>query len=99
MIGCIIYVLDALVVDAYSTYERVMATRYLEACQTFKIAFMLHLMRDILGITYELNKSLQKKEQDIANGILLVEVAKRRLQMIKDDRWNALTDKISMVKN
>lgn len=51
------------VVDAYSTYERVKTKEYLEACQTFKIAFMLHLMRNILEITYELNKSLQKKEQ------------------------------------
>ncbi|XP_060211656.1 uncharacterized protein LOC132639203 [Lycium barbarum] len=56
--------------------ESAKATRYLEACQTFKIAFMLHLMRDILGITDELNKSLQKKERDIANAMLLVEVEK-----------------------
>ena len=67
MFGSIVNVLDALVVDAYSTDERAKATGYLVACQTFKIAFMLHLMRDILGITNELSISLQKKEQDIAN--------------------------------
>ncbi|KAH0647342.1 hypothetical protein KY285_032590 [Solanum tuberosum] len=94
MFGSIVDVLDALVVDAYSTDERAKATGYLEACQTFKIAFMLHLMRDILGITDELNKSLQKKEQDIANAMLLVEVAKRRLQMLRDDGWDALINKL-----
>ncbi|XP_049367162.1 uncharacterized protein LOC125832066 [Solanum verrucosum] len=95
MFGSIVDVLDALVVDAYSTDERAKTTGYLEACQTFKIAFMLHLMRDILGITDELNKSLQKKEQDIANAMLLVEVAKRRLQMLRDDGWDALINKVS----
>ncbi|XP_049393133.1 receptor-like protein 9DC1 [Solanum stenotomum] len=95
MFGSIVDVLDALVVDAYSTDEKAKATGYLEACQTFKIAFMLHLMRDILGITDELNKSLQNKEQDIANVMLLVEVVKRRLQMLRDDGWDALINKVS----
>ncbi|KAH0671283.1 hypothetical protein KY285_023896 [Solanum tuberosum] len=94
LFGSIVDVLDALVVDAYSIDERAKATGYLEACQTFKIAFMLHLMRETLGITDELNKSLQKKEQDIANVMLLVEVAKRRLQMLRDDGWDALINKI-----
>ncbi|XP_049410402.1 uncharacterized protein LOC125873526 [Solanum stenotomum] len=92
--GSIVDVLDALVVDAYSTDEKAKATGYLETCQTFKIAFMLHLIRDSLGITDELNKSLQKKEQDIANVMLLVEVAKRRLQMLRDDGWDALINKL-----
>ncbi|XP_059315652.1 uncharacterized protein LOC132066343 [Lycium ferocissimum] len=95
MFGSIIDVLDALVVDAYSLDESANATGYLEACQTFKIAFMLHLMRDILGIIDELNKSLQKKEQDIANAMLLVDVAKRRLQSLRDDDWETLIDKVS----
>ncbi|XP_049366662.1 uncharacterized protein LOC125831540 [Solanum verrucosum] len=95
MFGSIVDVLDALVVDAYSTDERTKATGYLETCQTFKIAFMLHLMRDTLGITDELNKSLQKKEQDIANAMLLVEVAKKRLKMLRDDGWDALINKVS----
>lgn len=75
-----IIVLDALVVDVYSTVEK---AKYFEACQTVKIAFMLHLMRDISKITDELNKFLQKKEQDTANVMLLVDVAQRRLQMLK----------------
>ncbi|XP_049403661.1 uncharacterized protein LOC125867268 [Solanum stenotomum] len=38
---------------------------------------MLHLMRDVLAITNELNKCLQTKEQDVANAFPLVEVAKK----------------------
>ncbi|KAK4732612.1 hypothetical protein R3W88_025600 [Solanum pinnatisectum] len=71
------------------------AMGHLEACQTFEIAFMLHLMRDVLVITNELNKCLQKKEQDIANAMLLVEVAKRRLQVLRDDEWDSLIAKVS----
>ncbi|KAG5624550.1 hypothetical protein H5410_009768 [Solanum commersonii] len=50
---------------------------------------------DVLAITNELNKCLQKKEQDIANAILLVEVAKRRLQVLRDDEWDSLIAKVS----
>ncbi|XP_019244388.1 PREDICTED: uncharacterized protein LOC109224257 [Nicotiana attenuata] len=52
---------------------------------------------NILGITNELNVSLQKKEQDIANVMLLVQVAKKRLQTLRrDDEWDLLVDKISI---
>ncbi|XP_049365280.1 uncharacterized protein LOC125830117 [Solanum verrucosum] len=78
MFGSIFEVLESLALDARSMDERAKAMGHLEACQTFEIVFMLHLMRDVLAITNELNKCLQKKEQDIANVMLLVEVAKRR---------------------
>nr|XP_018627181.2 uncharacterized protein LOC104098881 [Nicotiana tomentosiformis]XP_033512693.1 uncharacterized protein LOC104098881 [Nicotiana tomentosiformis]XP_033512694.1 uncharacterized protein LOC104098881 [Nicotiana tomentosiformis] len=56
---------------------------------------MLHLMRDVLGITNELNTSLQKNKQDIANAILLVEVAKKRLQKLREGECDSLIDKVS----
>ncbi|XP_019248621.1 PREDICTED: zinc finger MYM-type protein 1-like [Nicotiana attenuata] len=50
-----------------------------------------------LGITNKLNISLQKKEQDIANAMLLVQVAKKRLQTLRrDDEWDLFVDKVSM---
>uniref|UniRef100_A0A1S4C0S2 HAT C-terminal dimerisation domain-containing protein n=1 Tax=Nicotiana tabacum TaxID=4097 RepID=A0A1S4C0S2_TOBAC len=78
MFGSIIDVLDTIVVDARTLEERAKAKGYLSTCQTFEVAFMLHLMRDVLGITNKLNTSSQKKEQDSANAILLVEVAKKQ---------------------
>ncbi|XP_055835135.1 uncharacterized protein LOC129903612 [Solanum dulcamara] len=50
---------------------------------------------NIKEITNELNKCLQKKEQDIANAMLLVEVEKRRLQILRDDEWDSLIAKVS----
>ncbi|KAG5570205.1 hypothetical protein H5410_059971 [Solanum commersonii] len=67
---------------------------YLKVCQTFEIAFILHLMRDILAITNELNESLQKKEQDIANAILLVKVVKKRLQDLRNEGWDSLIENV-----
>ncbi|XP_070035258.1 uncharacterized protein [Nicotiana tomentosiformis] len=94
MFGSIIDVLDTIIVDARTLEERAKAKGYLSICQTFEVAFMLHLMRDVLGITNELNTSFKKKEQDIANAILLVEVAKRRLQKLREEAWDSLIDKV-----
>ncbi|XP_016488457.2 uncharacterized protein LOC107808446 [Nicotiana tabacum] len=85
MFGSIIDVLDALVEDASTLDDKAKALGYLKACQTYKVAFWLHLMTDILGITNELNVSLQKKEQDIANVMLLVQVAKKIMQTLRRD--------------
>ncbi|XP_075092404.1 uncharacterized protein LOC142172637 [Nicotiana tabacum] len=88
-------VLDAIVVDAHSIDERAKARGYLRTCQTFEVAFMLYLMRDVLEITNELNKSLLKKEHDIANAILFLEIAKTMLQKLRDNGWESLIDKVS----
>ncbi|XP_055826213.1 uncharacterized protein LOC129894534 [Solanum dulcamara] len=74
--------------------EKAKATEYLKVCQTFEIAFILHLMRDILAFTNKLNESLQKKEQDIANVILLVKVVKRQLQNLRDEGWDSLIESV-----
>ncbi|XP_059311958.1 uncharacterized protein LOC132063436 [Lycium ferocissimum] len=96
MFGSILNVLESLVLDARLLDERAKAMGYLKTCRTYEVVFMLHLMSDVLGITNELNKCLQKKEQDLANAMLLVEVAKRRLQAYRDDRWNSLISKVSL---
>ncbi|XP_006356863.1 zinc finger MYM-type protein 1-like [Solanum tuberosum] len=94
MFGSITDVLDTIVVDSESVEEKAKATGYLKVCQTFEIAFILHLMRDILAITNELNESLQKKEQDIANAILLVKVVKKRLQDLRNEGWDSLVENV-----
>ncbi|XP_060182191.1 uncharacterized protein LOC132611843 [Lycium barbarum] len=61
MFGSILNVLESLVLDARLLDERAKAMGYLKACRTYEVVFMLHLMSDVLGITNELNKCLQKK--------------------------------------
>ncbi|XP_049352641.1 uncharacterized protein LOC125817110 [Solanum verrucosum] len=52
-------------------------------------------MRDILVITNEFNESLQKKEQDIANDILLVKVVKKRVQDLRNEGCDSLVENVS----
>ncbi|XP_049372493.1 uncharacterized protein LOC125837404 [Solanum verrucosum] len=79
----IVNVLDTLVVNASTLEERASASGFLRSCQMFETIFLLHLMTDLLGITNDLNVSLQKKEQDIANAMILVKVAKRSFDIKK----------------
>ncbi|XP_047253555.1 uncharacterized protein LOC124887700 [Capsicum annuum] len=95
MFGYITDVLDTIVVDSKSVEEKDRATGYLRTCQTFEVAFILHLMRDILEIKNELNESLKKKEQDITNVILLVKVVKKTLQDLWHEGWNPLIKNVS----
>ncbi|XP_055822178.1 uncharacterized protein LOC129890709 [Solanum dulcamara] len=81
----IVDVLDTLVVNASTLEERANASEFLRSCQTFETVFLLYLMTDVLGITYDLNVSLQKKEQDIANAMILVKLEEL------DDRFNEVT--------
>ncbi|XP_060210390.1 uncharacterized protein LOC132637294 [Lycium barbarum] len=49
MFGSILNVLESLVLDARLLDERAKAMGYLEACRTYKVAFMLHSMRDVFS--------------------------------------------------
>ncbi|KAJ9129148.1 hypothetical protein P3X46_034066 [Hevea brasiliensis] len=53
-------------------------------------------MRNILGITYELSQTLQRKYQDIVNAMTLVKIAKQRLQSMRDEGWNSLFDDLTV---
>ena len=57
--------------------------------------FGLHLMKGVLGISNELSQALQQKDQDIVNAMKLVDISKQRLQVMRDDGWNALLEEVS----
>lgn len=63
--------------------------------QPFDFAFNLHLMKIILGITDELSKVLQCKEQDIVNAMNLVKIPKEWLQMMRDNECDSLLDEVA----
>ncbi|XP_049405029.1 uncharacterized protein LOC125868415 [Solanum stenotomum] len=89
-------ILDNIVETAHSMDERFRATEYIRIAQTYEVTFMLHLMKEVLGITNDFSTCLQKKEQDIANAKLLVKVAKRRLQKLrKNKKWDLFVVEMS----
>ncbi|XP_019194749.1 PREDICTED: zinc finger MYM-type protein 1-like [Ipomoea nil] len=92
----VIDVLDEIIQDPK---QRLEAFRVLKNVLCFDFVFFLHLMKDVLGITNDLSQALQKKDQNIVNAMRLVDVSKQRLQMMRDDGWEALLQEVSLFCN
>ncbi|TYH18742.1 hypothetical protein ES288_A05G297400v1 [Gossypium darwinii] len=67
--------------DAHNAYNRL---RY------FEFIFILHVMKEVLGITDNLCQALQRRSQDILNAMSLVLTTKDLIQKLRDDGWNEL---------
>ncbi|KAJ9565472.1 hypothetical protein OSB04_001438 [Centaurea solstitialis] len=92
-------VLEDIMEDANSQDHRSEASRMLKSFLTFDFVFCLHLMVDILGITNELNTTLQRKDQDIINAMHQVRASKERLQETKNEGWQPLLSSITSFCN
>ncbi|KAL5716165.1 hypothetical protein ACHQM5_017892 [Ranunculus cassubicifolius] len=57
---------------------------------TFDFVFKLHMMRKVLGITNNLSKCLQMKDQDIVNAMRLVNLCKDRFKALRSSGWEDL---------
>jgi len=44
----------------------------------------------------ELSAALQRKEQDIVNAIIFLDITKKRLQLLRDDGWESLMNEVSL---
>ncbi|XP_075085008.1 uncharacterized protein LOC142168247 [Nicotiana tabacum] len=64
--------------------ERNQAKYLLSEIITFKFIFMRHLMLKVLAMSNELNKILQKRDQDIVNAVEFLIIIKKRLQDIRE---------------
>ncbi|XP_031250060.1 zinc finger MYM-type protein 1-like [Pistacia vera] len=78
-----------------NSYNRVEASDLVDYMTSFDFAFNLHMMKNILGITFELSQALQRKDQDIINAMSLVHLSKRRLSLIRNNGWDNLLDEVS----
>ncbi|XP_049355730.1 uncharacterized protein LOC125820333 [Solanum verrucosum] len=76
--------------------DRFAAKNLLSKIHEFEFVFMLHLMFKVLLLTNELNKVLQKKYQDIVNAMELLDLSKKRLQMMREDEWDSMMDEVSL---
>ncbi|XP_015168135.1 uncharacterized protein [Solanum tuberosum] len=76
--------------------DRFAAENLLSKIHEFEFVFMLHLMFKVLLLTNELNKVLQKKDQDIVNAMGLLDLSKKRLQMMREDEWDSMMDEVSL---
>ncbi|KAK8321710.1 hypothetical protein V6Z11_A12G120300 [Gossypium hirsutum] len=67
--------------DAHNAYNRL---------RSFEFIFILHVMKEVLGITDNLCQALQRRSQDILNAMSLVLKTKDLIQKLRDDGWNEL---------
>ncbi|KAG5594203.1 hypothetical protein H5410_035435 [Solanum commersonii] len=75
--------------------DKLAAGNLLDKIQEFEFIFVLHLMFKMLLLTNELNKALQKKDQDIVNAMGLLNLSKRRLQTMRESGLESLMDEVS----
>ncbi|XP_042418742.1 zinc finger MYM-type protein 1-like [Zingiber officinale] len=66
--------------------QRADATSIYDEMTSFDFVFILHLMKEIMGITDILCQTLQSKSQDIINAMKLVLSTKNLLQQMRDNR-------------
>jgi hypothetical protein len=90
MFSASVEVLEIILEDGTSSEQKGDARSTLKLIISFEFAFALHLMKNILGVTNELSIALQKKNQNIVNAITLVNMSKKRLQMMRDNGWESL---------
>ncbi|PIA48741.1 hypothetical protein AQUCO_01400955v1 [Aquilegia coerulea] len=83
----VVEVLDEMMEESSSSDKKEEAQVLLDLMHSFEFCFILHLMRNLLGITNDLSKALQQKDQDIVNALALVKVCKERLQQMREGGW------------
>ncbi|XP_075087897.1 uncharacterized protein LOC107822487 [Nicotiana tabacum] len=76
--------------------DRLQAEVFLSKINSFEFVFMLHLMLKVLLMSNELSKALQKKEQDIVNAMIFLNLTKDRLQQMRNEGWKSLMDEVSL---
>ncbi|KAL6540509.1 hypothetical protein OROMI_024392 [Orobanche minor] len=85
-------VLGDILEDATNQEQKGIAQGLLEKMETFKFVFMLHLMKEILGITNDLSEALQRKTQNIINAVTMVRFMKVQLQSLREEKWEAFLE-------
>ena len=93
MFSSVIDVLEIVLKDDTSEHVGTVGN-LLHLLEPFDFAFKMHLMRNVLGITNELSKALQRKDQDIVNAMEMVRLSKERFQMMRDDGWYSLLSRV-----
>ena len=77
MFSSVVDVLDMALEDGINVEQRGETNVLLDLLQSFEFVFNLHLMKSILGITNELSRALQRKDQDIVNAMTFVQASKQ----------------------
>ena len=78
-------VLRNIIFDGVTCAQRGDANAVYDGITSFEFVFILHLMIDIMVITYDLCQALQRQSQDIVNAMHLVSTTKILTQKLRKD--------------
>ncbi|XP_016578832.1 zinc finger MYM-type protein 1-like [Capsicum annuum] len=90
----IAHVLDAIKCGGSNPNDRLQEGAFFTMINEFEFVFLLYLMLKILVMSNELSASLQTKEKDIGNAMIFLDITKTRLQLLRDDGWDALMNEV-----
>ncbi|XP_012832961.1 PREDICTED: zinc finger MYM-type protein 1-like [Erythranthe guttata] len=96
MFDAVIDVLEVIGRDASSTSHRTEAQDIVDRLLSFDFVLSLFLMKKVLAITNELSQALQRKDQDIVNGMRLVQVSKIQIQSFRENGWDFLFESVTV---
>ena len=82
-------VLDNISNEGKTASHRGNANNAYSSLASFDFVIILHLMKEIMGITEVLCQSLQRESQDISNALHLVSTTKELLQKLRETGWDA----------
>eukprot|EP00258_Populus_trichocarpa_P034057 XP_024450076.1 zinc finger MYM-type protein 1 [Populus trichocarpa] len=85
MYGATCSVLENIALDGSTYSQRGDAAFSFKLLMSFDFAFILHIMKNVMGITDVLCQALQQKSQDILNVMHLVTTTKTLIQKLRDD--------------
>ena len=74
MFSSVIDVIETIIEDGLDSNKRAEANILIGLLQKFGFVFDLHLMKGVFGISNELLRALQRKDQDIVNAMKLVDI-------------------------
>ncbi|XP_019248582.1 PREDICTED: zinc finger MYM-type protein 1-like [Nicotiana attenuata] len=78
--------------------DRLQAEVFSSKIKAFEFIFLLHLMLKVLIMSNELSKALPKKDQDIVNAMVFLDITKKRLQGMRDKGWEPLMDEVHLFR-
>jgi len=78
-----------------SASGRAKAAGAVKLMMSFDFVFILHVMKELMGITNLLCKKLQQKSQDIVNAMDDVATTKKLIQNLRDHGWSSLISDVT----
>ncbi|KAG6718441.1 hypothetical protein I3842_04G149900 [Carya illinoinensis] len=92
-------VLETMLKEGSTYFQRGDANAAYKMIMSFKFIFILHLMKEIIGVIDVLCQVLQHKSQDILNAMNMVSTTKRLIQKLRNEGWKNLLENVVSFSN